>query len=111
MPTLHCARKDNVINYHMDVPFKVLENKYNFELGDRGEHLPTLPHPSLFTHLSCLGKHMVTAYYFNKKQTAIDHALLATNKTKAEEYVIDVENCLLEKEYMAKQHIAFKKTT
>jgi len=33
MPTLHWIGKDKVINHHMDVPFKVLEDKYTFDNG------------------------------------------------------------------------------
>ena len=59
-----------------------------------------------------LGKHNDTAYYFNYEQdgpTALDHDFLATIKTKAEQYVIYADNCLLTKEYLTKHHIIFKK--
>lgn len=59
-----------------------------------------------------LGKHNDTAYYFNYEQeevTTLDHAFLATMKTKAEQYVIYADNCLLTKEFMTKHHIIFKK--
>ena len=59
-----------------------------------------------------LGKHNDTGYYFNYEQdevTTLDHAFLATMKTKAEQYVIYADNCLLTKDFMTKHHIIFKK--
>jgi adenine-specific DNA-methyltransferase len=59
-----------------------------------------------------LGKHNDTAYYFNYEEdgtTTLDHAFLATMKTKAEQYVIYADNCLLTKDYMTKHNIIFKK--
>ena len=59
-----------------------------------------------------LGKHNDTGYYFNYEEdgiTTLDHAFLATMKTKAEQYVIYADNCLLTKDYMTKHHIIFKK--
>ncbi len=61
---------------------------------------------------SFLGKHNDTAYYFNYERdevTTLDHAFLATMKTKAEQYVIYADNCLLTKDFMTKHHIIFKK--
>ena len=59
-----------------------------------------------------LGKHNDTGYYFNYEPTGIttlDHAFLSTMKTKAEQYVIYADNCLLTKDYMIKHNIIFKK--
>lgn len=59
-----------------------------------------------------LGKYNDTAYYFHYEQdgpTTLDHDFLAMIKTKAEQYVIYADNCLLTKEFMAKHHIIFKK--
>ncbi len=59
-----------------------------------------------------LGKQNDTGYYFNYEQdeiTTLDHAYLATMKTKAEQYVIYADNCLLTKDFMTKHHIIFKK--
>lgn len=59
-----------------------------------------------------LGKHNDTAYYFHYEQdevTTLDHAFLATMKTKAEQYVIYADNCLVTKDFMTKHHIIFKK--
>jgi adenine-specific DNA-methyltransferase len=59
-----------------------------------------------------LGKHNDTVYYFHYEQdevTTLDHAFLATIKTKAEQYVIYADNCLLTKDFMTKHNITFKK--
>lgn len=59
-----------------------------------------------------LGKHNDTAYYFHYEQdevTTLDHGFLATMKTKAEQYVIYADNCLLTKDFMTKHNIIFKK--
>jgi adenine-specific DNA-methyltransferase len=59
-----------------------------------------------------LGKHNDTAYYFNYERneiTTLDHAFLSTMKTKAEQYVIYADNCLLTKGFMIKHNIIFKK--
>jgi len=59
-----------------------------------------------------LGKHNDTAYYFNYEQdeiTTLDHLFLATMKTKAEQYVVYADNCLLTKDFMTRHHIIFKK--
>ena len=59
-----------------------------------------------------MGKHNDTGYYFNYEQdalTTLDHAFLSTMRTKAEQYVIYADNCLLTKEYRTKHHIIFKK--
>ena len=61
---------------------------------------------------SYLGKHNDTAYYFNYKPdetTTLDHTFFAAIKTKAEQYVVYADNCLLTKEFMTKYHIIFKK--
>lgn len=59
-----------------------------------------------------LGSKGDTAYYFvyeKSELTTLDYELLATIKTKASQYVIYADNCLLSKEYMAKHNIIFKK--
>jgi adenine-specific DNA-methyltransferase len=59
-----------------------------------------------------LAKHNDTAYYFNYEKTNIttlNHDFLATIKTKAEQYIIYADNCLLAKAYMTKHNIIFKK--
>jgi adenine-specific DNA-methyltransferase len=61
---------------------------------------------------SYLGTHNQTAYYFYYEPdsiTTLDHAFLASLQTKAGQYVIYADNCLLTKEFMVKQHIIFKK--
>ncbi len=59
-----------------------------------------------------LNRHNDTAYYFHYEAdgvTTLDHAFLATMKTKAGQYVIYADNCLLTKEFMTKHNIIFKK--
>ncbi|MFA5806644.1 MAG: hypothetical protein WC879_18590, partial [Melioribacteraceae bacterium] len=59
-----------------------------------------------------LNKHNDTAYYFfyePKKLTTLNHKFLSSIKTKADQYVIYADNCLLTKEYMLKHNIIFKK--
>ena len=59
-----------------------------------------------------LDKHDDTAYYFNYEQdfiTTLDHAFLATMKTKAEQYILYADNCLLTKDFLKKNNIIFKK--
>src|SRR5690606_16622481 len=59
-----------------------------------------------------LGLRDQTAYYFYyqpEEITTLDHDFLATIKTKAEQYVIYADNCLLSKEFMVKHNIIFKK--
>lgn len=59
-----------------------------------------------------LGKHSDTAYYFHYKPddtTTLDHTFLATMKTKASQYVVYADNCLLSAAYLAKHNIIFKK--
>jgi adenine-specific DNA-methyltransferase len=59
-----------------------------------------------------LGKKESTAYYFiyEKDQlTTLDYDTLASIKTKAGQYVIYADNCLLPKDFMLKKNIVFKK--
>ncbi len=71
-----------------------------------------LTETKLKDNIHFLSKHNDTAYYFNYEAdgiTTLDHAFLATMKTKAEQYVIYADNCLLTKDYMTKHNIVFKK--
>jgi adenine-specific DNA-methyltransferase len=59
-----------------------------------------------------LGSKDRTVYYFvydKNALTSLDYDLLSTIKTKGEQYVIYADNCLLSKEFMAKNNIIFKK--
>lgn len=61
---------------------------------------------------SFLDKFNETSYYFYYKQdeiTTLDHTFLSSMRTKAEQYVIYADNCLLTKNLMIKYHIIFKK--
>lgn len=59
-----------------------------------------------------LGLHIETAYYFcydRYSVTTLDRELLHTIKTKAENYVIYADRCILSDEELEKYHITFKK--
>jgi adenine-specific DNA-methyltransferase len=59
-----------------------------------------------------LDKHDETAYYFfyeKEDLTSLDHDFLSTIKTVASQYVIYADNCLLDKSFMLKKNIIFKK--
>ncbi|MDX9919806.1 MAG: site-specific DNA-methyltransferase [Paludibacter sp.] len=59
-----------------------------------------------------LGVNNDTAYYFHYLKdeiTTLNHDFLAGIKTKAEQYVIYADNCVLTKAFMTKYHIIFKK--
>jgi len=87
------------------------ETHTSYELGVISDEL-VRNNSSLINYNSYLGKHNDTAYYFNYENdrvTTLNHAFLATMKTRAEQYVIYADNCLLTKEYMTKHHLIFKK--
>ena len=59
-----------------------------------------------------LEKYNDTAYYFHYEpdaETNLDYDFLATLQTKAEQYVVYADNCLLSKDFMTQRHIIFKK--
>jgi adenine-specific DNA-methyltransferase len=59
-----------------------------------------------------LGVKEQTAYYFfyeKDSMTTLDESFLRKIKTKAEQYIIYADNCLLDEKLMSKYHIIFKK--
>ena len=59
-----------------------------------------------------LGLKEETAYYFiyeKESQTTLDFDTLSTITTKAGQYLVYADNCLLPKDFMMKQNIIFKK--
>jgi len=59
-----------------------------------------------------LGTYLDTAYYFyydNDTATTLNHDFLTTIKTKAKNYVIYADRCILSDEELEKYHITFKK--
>lgn len=48
-------------------------------------------------------------YYLIDGQTTVDYDFMAKIKHKASQYIIYADNCLLEKDFMLKHHIVFKK--
>jgi adenine-specific DNA-methyltransferase len=64
------------------------------------------------THKYFLGNNNGTAYYFyyeKERITTLDKAFLNTITSKAEQYVVYADNCLLTPEFMNLNHIVFKK--
>ncbi len=67
---------------------------------------------SFINHNYYLGQKDGTVYYFiyeKDRLTTLDFDALELIKTKGEQYVIYADNCLLPKEFMAKNNIIFKK--
>lgn len=63
-------------------------------------------------HPYFMGNHNGTAYYFyyeKNRITTLDRAFLNTITSKAEQYVVYADNCLLTPEFMNLNHIVFKK--
>jgi adenine-specific DNA-methyltransferase len=59
-----------------------------------------------------LGKKEGSVYYFiyeKNRLTTLDYDALELIKTKGEQYIIYADNCLLPKDFMAKNNIIFKK--
>jgi adenine-specific DNA-methyltransferase len=59
-----------------------------------------------------LGVNSGVAYYFfynPKEDTELDYAFLKTIKTKADEYIIYADNCLLTTDFLQSKRITFKK--
>ena len=59
-----------------------------------------------------LGVKEQTAYYFyydTNAMTTLDESFLRKLKTKADQYIIYADNCLLDEKLMSKYHIIFKK--
>lgn len=48
-------------------------------------------------------------YYIKEAITTVDYDFMAKIKHKANQYIIYADNCLLEKDFMLKHHIIFKK--
>lgn len=59
-----------------------------------------------------LGTHNSTAYYFyyeKNSMTTLDESFLRRLKTKAQQYIIYADNCLLDNDFMNRHNIVFKK--
>lgn len=103
--------------YKLDQPVFLDNDMLNEEIGtDKIEEyvwysetkLSYSPHNEKYL----LGKKDQTAYYFyyeKSKITTLDESFLRTLKTKASQYIIYADNCLLNKELMQKYNIIFKK--
>lgn len=63
-------------------------------------------------HTYFLGTHNNTAYYFYYAPdavTTLDHAFLATINSRAAQYVVYADHCLLNSDFMTMQQLIFKK--
>ncbi len=99
---------DNNENLNEEVPAEKIreyiwysETRRAFEMPDRNKE-----------NQYFLGKKEGTAYYFiyeKNSLTTLDYDSLATIKTKAGQYVIYANNCLLPKDFMLNKNIIFKK--
>lgn len=103
--------------YKLDQPVFLDNDMLNEEIGtDKIEeyvwYSETKVSYSPHTEKYLLGKKDQTAYYFyyeKSKITTLDESFLRTLKTKASQYIIYADNCLLNKELMQKYNIIFKK--
>ncbi|MBF2709429.1 site-specific DNA-methyltransferase [Flavobacterium soyangense] len=89
-----------------------LENilKYIWYSETRTSYSPTKP--SLVEENYHIGTKDQTDYYFYYTKdavTTVDYDFMAKIKHKASQYIIYADNCLLEKDFMLKHHIIFKK--
>jgi adenine-specific DNA-methyltransferase len=73
---------------------------------------PFVKHKTKDTNSYYLGKKEGLALYFiyeKEYMTELNYDMLATIKTKAEQFIIYADSCLLPKEFMMKNNIVFKK--
>lgn len=71
-----------------------------------------LPTETTDDNAAFLGQHDGAAYYFHyapEEVTTLDHEFLSTIRTKAGQYIIYADNCLLTPEFMTQHGIIFKK--
>ena len=70
------------------------------------------PAPAEADNAAFLARHDDTAYYFHYEPdavTTLNHDFLATMRTRAGQYIIYADNCLLTPEFMTQHGIIFKK--
>ncbi|RZK34699.1 MAG: site-specific DNA-methyltransferase, partial [Hymenobacter sp.] len=70
------------------------------------------PTPAKADNAAFLARHDDTAYYFHYEPdavTTLNHDFLATMRTRAGQYIIYADNCLLTQEFMTQHGIIFKK--
>ena len=74
--------------------------------------LPSAPAEGEADNAAFLARHDDTAYYFHYAPdavTTLNHDFLATMRTRAGQYIIYADNCLLTSEFMTQHGIIFKK--
>jgi adenine-specific DNA-methyltransferase len=101
--------EENILNEEVEIE-KILEyiwyseTKSSFHSADRELN----PNDNSYF----LGKNKNTAYYFyyeKDRETTLDDTFLRKLKTKAEQYIIYADNCVLSRDIINKYHITFKK--
>lgn len=103
---LFVGENNEYLNEEVDTP-KIREYIWYSETRKAFEQPETKSDSPYF-----LGKKEGTAYYFiyeKESLTTLDYDTLSTIKTKAGQYVIYADNCLLPKDFMMKKNIVFKK--
>ena len=103
---LFVGENNEYLNEEVDTK-KIREYIWYSETRKAFEHPKTKSDTPYF-----LGKKEGTAYYFiyeKESLTTLDYDTLSTIKTKAGQYVIYADNCLLPKDFMMKKNIVFKK--
>lgn len=106
--------------YFLGEPIFLDDGMINESIGDDKirryvyytETKTTIAQPNGHDNKYFMGRNDNTCYYFyyeSEQVTSLDHAFLATMKTKAEQYIIYADNCLLTKAFMTKHSIIFKK--
>lgn len=106
--------------YHLGEPLFTKNDELNEAVGvDKLRnyiYYTETNHPLIQSSISdneyFLDVHNQTSYYFyyqSEELTALDDAFLSTIKTKAEQYIIYADNCLLNADFMKKHNIIFKK--
>jgi len=106
--------------YELGLPMFLDDENLNEAVGEEKirqyifytETRTTLPDTKHNDNKYFLEKYNDTAYYFNYEKdrtTTLDHDFLSSIKTKAEQYIIYADNCLLTKAFMTKYNIIFKK--
>lgn len=103
---LFVGENNEYLNEEVDTK-KIREYIWYSETRKAFEHPKTTSDTPYF-----LGNIDGTAYYFiyeKESLTTLDYDTLSTIKTKAGQYVIYADNCLLPKDFMMKKNIVFKK--
>lgn len=97
-------KADKMLNEEVPLP-KILEYVWYTETKSNYESI-------IENETYLLGKKNDAAYYFyyeKERLTTLDESYLRTLKTKAQQYIVYADLCLLDQKLMDKYHIVFKK--